>query len=143
MGLAEIDLVWTERGDSSYRKTTLLESGGAEAALVEGAVQSRDTTLPRVKVYESLESWLCDACGLRIAADNVRPQGCFSSLFEKPPTLSPVSLAVGSERGWSDAERASLENAGFTRLSLGTRALRTETACIAAAALAAQLFAPP
>jgi 16S rRNA U1498 N3-methylase RsmE len=29
-----------------------------------------------------------------------------------------------------------LEQAGFTRLSLGGRALRTETACIAAAALA-------
>jgi RsmE family RNA methyltransferase len=44
--------------------------------------------------------------------------------------------AVGSERGWSDRERDILEDAGFTRLSMGSRALRTETACIAAAVLA-------
>jgi RsmE family RNA methyltransferase len=45
-------------------------------------------------------------------------------------------LAVGSERGWSDAERDKLEAAGFLRLSMGDRALRTETACTAAAILA-------
>jgi len=45
-------------------------------------------------------------------------------------------LAVGSERGWSDKERDLLENAGFIRLSMGERALRTETACVAAAVLA-------
>jgi RsmE family RNA methyltransferase len=47
-----------------------------------------------------------------------------------------VALAIGSERGWSDHERDLLEKAGFLRLSLGSRALRTETACIAAAVLA-------
>jgi RsmE family RNA methyltransferase len=47
-----------------------------------------------------------------------------------------VVLAIGSERGWSDYERDLLEEAGFLRLSLGSRALRTETACIAAAVLA-------
>jgi RsmE family RNA methyltransferase len=45
-------------------------------------------------------------------------------------------LAVGCERGWSDRERDKLEEAGFLRLSMGKRALRTETACVAAAVLA-------
>jgi RsmE family RNA methyltransferase len=48
----------------------------------------------------------------------------------------PVVVAVGSERGWSGRERDLLERAGFARLSLGKRALRTETACVIAAALA-------
>jgi RsmE family RNA methyltransferase len=48
----------------------------------------------------------------------------------------PLVLTVGSERGWSDRERDCLEEAGFTRLSMGKRALRTETACTAAAILA-------
>jgi len=52
------------------------------------------------------------------------------------PTKRPVVLAIGSERGWTDHEREFLKNAGFLRLSLGSRALRTETACIAAAVLA-------
>jgi RsmE family RNA methyltransferase len=47
-----------------------------------------------------------------------------------------VVLAIGSERGWSERERDMLEAAGFLRLSLGSRALRTETACVAAVVLA-------
>jgi RsmE family RNA methyltransferase len=45
-------------------------------------------------------------------------------------------MAVGPERGWSDRERDRLEDSGFVRLSMGNRALRTETACVAAAVLA-------
>jgi RsmE family RNA methyltransferase len=46
-----------------------------------------------------------------------------------------VVLAIGPERGWSDRERQLFAAAGFTRLSLGPRALRTETACTAALVL--------
>jgi RsmE family RNA methyltransferase len=90
-------------------------------------------------VYTSLGAWLAarpwhsDAC--LVAADNVRPAGAFSRLASE---TRPVVIAVGSERGWSEQERERLESAGFTRLSLGERALRTETACVAAVALAAQ-----
>jgi RsmE family RNA methyltransferase len=63
--------------------------------------------------------------------DNVRPEG---SLFNIGSNRSAV-LAVGPERGWSDRERELFEQAGFLRLSMGKRALRTETACAAAAAL--------
>jgi RsmE family RNA methyltransferase len=50
--------------------------------------------------------------------------------------MRPVVLAIGAERGWSDRERDMLEKAGFLRLSLGDRALRTETACVAATVIA-------
>jgi RsmE family RNA methyltransferase len=50
--------------------------------------------------------------------------------------MRPVVLAIGAERGWSDRERDLLEEAGFLRLSLGDRALRTETACVAATVIA-------
>jgi RsmE family RNA methyltransferase len=63
----------------------------------------------------------------------VRPEGALALL--SAPGQSMV-LAVGSERGWSDRERDGLEAAGFLRLSMGERALRTETACVAAAVLA-------
>jgi RsmE family RNA methyltransferase len=67
-----------------------------------------------------------------VAADNLRPEG---SLARLGLMRRPAVLAVGPERGWSDRERELLEKAGFLRLSLGERALRTETACVAAAAL--------
>jgi 16S rRNA U1498 N3-methylase RsmE len=165
LGVEAVDLVGTELGENSYRETNLLSRGGARAALVEGAVQSRDTTIPALSVFGSLGDWLREcpwekppdgeaassAAGARprngrglfgrasrlspllVAADNVRPEGALSRLS---PTIRPVVLAVGSERGWSDHERDLLEKAGFLRLSLGGRALRTETACVAATILA-------
>ncbi|MDR2144262.1 MAG: 16S rRNA (uracil(1498)-N(3))-methyltransferase [Treponema sp.] len=77
---------------------------------------------------------------LLVAADNVRPEGSFAGL-EAPAAGHEIAggfravLAVGPERGWSDRERELLEQAGFRRLSMGSRALRTETACTAAVIL--------
>jgi 16S rRNA U1498 N3-methylase RsmE len=183
LGVEAIDLFGTELGEKSYRDTKLLGGGGARSALIEGAAQSRDTTIPVLSIFTSLENWLQEcpweneggavsvpslhtdtgshrppsapsdrltssewssgqmelpprrpaAVPLHIAADNVRPEGAISRMAS---TKRPVVLAIGSERGWSDRERDMFEEAGFLRLSLGSRALRTETACVAATVLA-------
>ena len=150
LGLEAVDLIGTELGEKSYRDTKLLTDGGARAALIEGAAQARDTRLPVLSFYESLEDWLGErpwdkksgnaytglglARGpLLIAMDNIRPEGSLALLSALGQSMV---LAVGSERGWSDKERDELEGSGFLRLSMGERALRTETACVAAAVLA-------
>jgi 16S rRNA U1498 N3-methylase RsmE len=155
LGLQAVDLIGTELGEKSYRDTKLFADGGAEAALVEGAVQARDTTIPALSVYNSIKDWLAEKpwekplpgksggqgkiyTGLShfpylIALDNVRPEGALALLSAYGRS---VVLAVGAERGWSDRERDELEKARFIRLSMGSRAMRTETACVAAAVLA-------
>lgn len=167
LGLEAIDLIGTELGEKSYRETRLLSDGGARAALIEGAVQARDTRIPALSVYSCLEEWLAGRpwerplpdCGegnvtasskkagqarwsvysgaarspILIALDNVRPEGTLALLSALGQSLV---MAIGCERGWSDKERDDLEKAGFLRLSMGERAMRTETACVAAAALA-------
>jgi RsmE family RNA methyltransferase len=135
-----VDLIGTELGEKSYRDTKLLEDGGARAALLEGAVQARDTGVPALSVFPSLAAWLRtrpwgDAPRALVAPDNVRPAAAFPAL-PAPRAGGEFVLAVGSERGWSDGERDALEAAGFTRASMGGRALRTETACVAAVVLA-------
>ncbi|MDR2617665.1 MAG: 16S rRNA (uracil(1498)-N(3))-methyltransferase [Treponema sp.] len=153
LGLEAVDFIGTDLGEKSYRDTRLFSDGGARAALIEGAVQARDTRVPLLSAYESLEEWLGERpwdkptdksadkhaghfrqrmSPLLIAADNVRPEGSLANLNALGQS---IVLAVGSERGWSDAERDKLEAAGFLRLSMGDRALRTETACTAAAIL--------
>ncbi|MDR2471698.1 MAG: 16S rRNA (uracil(1498)-N(3))-methyltransferase [Treponema sp.] len=153
LGLLAVDLFGTDLGEKSYRDTKLLREGGARAALREGAVQGRDTRLPELAVYPRLDSWLAarpwDAARpgsdpartagnpgpLLAAADNVDPRGSFSAVPAAPHGPEAAVLAVGPERGWSGRERELLDAAGFLRLSLGPRALRTETACAAASAL--------
>jgi RsmE family RNA methyltransferase len=142
LGVEAVDLVGSDLGEKSYRKTTLLTGGGARAALIEGAVQARDTLIPALSAYPSLEAWLEEASGafsgaLLVAPDNIRPTGAMADL---PIRKLPTVLAIGPERGWSGRERDLLERAGFARLSLGKRALRTETACVAAAVVAIEKY---
>jgi len=142
MGVTAVDLIGTDLGEKSYRDTKLFSSGGAHAAFVEGAVQARDTQIPAFALYDDLDEWLKERpwektesrrIPLLIAMDNVRPEG---SIFHLSVTSRPAVIAVGPERGWSDRERDLFEKAGFLRLSMGSRPLRTETACVAAASLA-------
>lgn len=142
LGIEAIDFFGTDLGEKSYRDTKLFNDGGAFTALAEGAAQSRDTTLPALRIFPSLNKWLQECPWkneeninpvLLIAADNVRPKDSLSNMAS---VEQHVVLAIGSERGWTDRERDLLEEAGFIRLSLGSRALRTETACITAAVLA-------
>jgi RsmE family RNA methyltransferase len=143
-GLESVSVFGSRLGDKSYLQTTLFEDGGAQQAMIEGAVEARDTRLPALRRFDRVDGWLAmlheqDAVVPyhRIALDNVNAQGSFfDAARRRMPRGSGVTLAVGSERGWSDGERALLEQAGFTRLSVGERALRTETACIAAIILA-------
>jgi len=150
MGISDIDIIGTDIGEKSYRDTKLLTDGGSQAALIEGAVQARDTSIPVLSVYDTLDKWLNERpwennsdqtlfirTPLLLALDNIRAEG---SIFHLYPSSRTAVLAVGPERGWSDRERDLFEKSGFLRLSMGERALRTETACTAGAALAARLI---
>ena len=136
LGIESAALFGTDLGEKSYRQTALLEDGGARTAMLEGAIEARDTRFPLVSRFDSVDAWLTglENPGRRIALDNAQPHGSFFE--DRVPAEAGYTLAVGSERGWSDRERHLLGAAGFTRLSIGDRALRTETACIAAIVLA-------
>jgi RsmE family RNA methyltransferase len=138
MGVGEISLFGTDLGEKSYRDTTLFSSGGARAALVEGAAQSRDTILPTLRTFPSLDAWLesIPHTPIIIAADNIDADGSFSDLCIGITKHHTIVIAIGSERGWSERERSLFKSCGIRRLSLGSRALKTETACVAASALA-------
>ena len=83
MGIAEIMLFGGDLGEKSYRDTTLLEDGGARAALIEGAIQGRDTRIPRLRLFPSLDSLL--QAGI--------PQGWVSH-----PELSSIENGLPNDR---------------------------------------------
>ena len=120
--------------------------------LLDGTVQAASAHVPKPFVYQTLAECLdnidCNrsqencsqaknaAALLLLALDNVKPaQSLDAFLRANPPAGRPVFAAIGSERGWSPAERALLEGRGFVRLGMGNRVMRTETAATVSASL--------
>ena len=69
----------------------------------------------------------------------LRP-GAVTSLASIAAPVTKICLLIGPEGGFSDQEYADAELAGFTAVSLGPRVLRTETAALAAVAVAQALW---
>lgn len=107
----------------------------------ESAKQSRRTGVMEIDALTSLVSFLNDlstpAAHLSTAPDTLPP----SSIFHPPS--SSLTLLVGPEGGWDDAELARFAERHLTPVTLGGTILRVETAAIAAAAVVAALRAAP
>ena len=72
----------------------------------------------------------------KIALDNIRPAGSLTEYLKNTGMLNKACIAaIGSERGWTDSERALLESSGFIRLGMGSRVMRTETAATVSASI--------
>ena len=109
-------------------------------ALASEAAQSASPVIvgldPTIRSQENCSQAKNAAAPLLLALDNVKPaQSLGAFLRANPPAGRPVFAAIGSERGWSPAERALLEERGFVRLGMGARVMRTETAATVSASL--------
>jgi 16S rRNA (uracil1498-N3)-methyltransferase len=140
LGVQALHFFQSEKGEANYGQSTLWSSGEWRRHLLAGAAQAFDTRLPAVTHGQSLTEVLAllPSPSARVALDNYEagnPLSQFHTLSETTGRASPVVLALGSERGWSGPERDLLRANGFTLAHLGSRVLRTETACVAAVAV--------
>ncbi|MCX7025002.1 MAG: RsmE family RNA methyltransferase [Spirochaetes bacterium] len=136
LGVERIFLCGSDLGEKSYLDSGRYRDGDFRRPLVEGAEQAGNPRLPGVATFPSLDSALealGSSCPARIAFDPHRERSAFGAM-----TLdsAPVALAIGSERGWTGRELGLLEARGFSIRTLGDRIMRTETAAVAATALA-------
>ena len=134
LGVNSINFFDTEKCEPSYRKSKLWTTGEAERLLIRGAEQAFCTQIPQLRFGDELADTIEDnkPAGTCLALDNyesTKPLGAIELLNE------PITLAVGGERGWSKLERDLLRKNGFTLVDLGSRVLRTETACISGIAI--------
>jgi 16S rRNA (uracil1498-N3)-methyltransferase len=135
LGVRRIMLTQTETGEKSYAQANLYTSGEYQSILVDGAMQSGECAVSEVVfascVREALTMLKSDST--KIVLDNVRPGVPLSTLSLS--SQQGVVLAIGGERGFTEAERDRFQEAGFLFASLGSRILRTETACSAGLAV--------
>jgi 16S rRNA (uracil1498-N3)-methyltransferase len=139
LGVGQIILTNAERVERDYFDTHILAPDCYRPLLIEGLQQARDTRVPRVSIHRQFRPLVEDHLdrlfgrGLRIVAD---PRS------EKPLTTAVedraggrVLLAIGPEGGWNEFELHLLEAHGFLTVSMGSRTLRSDTACVALLAL--------
>ena len=95
--------------------------------------------LPPLPVAQCLQQAPAEALKLLLMERGTNRQSLKTRLTQHDQA-QPVILTIGPEGGWSDAEQAAAQSAGFISVSLGQRILRSETAAIAAmAALVAEM----
>ena len=128
-------LTAAEKVEKDYWGCTLLRPDVSRPLLLDGLAQSGDTILPEVEVHRRLKPLVEDvlprryAEGRRLVAHP--PRAGAAAAPAAPAAVGAGIVAVGPEGGWSDYELRMFEAAGFRRVSLGPRVLRTDTAVVA------------
>jgi len=130
MGVRRLCLVNAWRVEKSYWSSPRLTPENLRAQSILGIEQSRDTILPEITTHRFFRKFV----------EEELPPGDSRRLVAHPAATEPlprnvneqVTLVIGPEGGFIEAELASLDRAGFTAVTLGERILRTETAIAAA-----------
>ncbi len=134
LGVSNILLTGSDTTEKSYGDAKLYANGEYRSILLDGAMQSGETGVSEVVFSHTVDEaiGLTEGAKTRIVLDNVMEAKSLSSL---PLPQTPVVLAIGGERGFTDRERSLFLASGFAPASLGERILRTETAVSAGLAV--------
>jgi 16S rRNA (uracil1498-N3)-methyltransferase len=137
LGAARLVLLNAWKVEKAYWASPKMRPDNLRAQMILGLEQAKDTVLPELRLARLFRPFVEDELpGLL---------GGGTGLMAHPGTgqaapgvlAAPVTLAIGPEGGWIEAEMQSLLRAGLHPLDLGPRILRTETAL---AALVGRLF---
>lgn len=141
LGVAEVWFALSDFGEKSYAESTFFREKAFEEHLIEGAEQAGNPRLPEIRCFWSVEK-ACAELEPFAADEAVRPSRlmfhtdpALPKIAALPSLAAPVTLAIGSERGWTERERGLLASNGFKACSLGDRILKTETAALAAVSI--------
>lgn len=131
LGVGTIVLVGAKKVEKDFWGATLLKEENYRPFLVDGLMQAGTSVVPRMETRRNFRRFVGDELdSLFPTANRVvgHPGGAPNAPAQKPGRLL---LAVGPEGGWTDDEVSLLESHGFSRYSLGSRILRTDTALVA------------
>ena len=134
LGVGRILVSNAWKTERNYFDTHVLAPEHIREDLIEGLQQARDTRLPQVSVHKQFKKLVedkLDGFGPYAARLVAHPgAGAFpSEKLAALPRAGRVLLAVGPEGGWTPFELELLAAHGFSPVSWGPRALRTDTAC--------------
>lgn len=128
MGVGEIYLINTYKVEKSFWQTDLLLDHKYHHYFLEGLSQSRDTILPKFYIKKRFKPFIEDE--LIKIAKGTRPIVAHLGDYPTFPRgeISPMTLAIGPEGGFTEYEIKKFQEAGFMIRKCGERVLRMEVA---------------
>ncbi len=127
LGIKRIVLINAWRVEKSYWSSPRMTAESLRQQAILGLEQAKDTILPVIEVRRLFRPFVENELP-GLARGTLCLVGHPRASEPCPRSVSgPVTLAIGPEGGFIEAEIASLERAGFTPVSLGPRILRVET----------------
>jgi RsmE family RNA methyltransferase len=139
LGVGQIILTNASRVERHYFDTHVLSEASYRPLLIEGLQQARDTRVPTVCIRRQLKVLVEDeldalfTAGLRVTAHPGVGKPIIDTI--RRGARQRVLIAIGPEGGWTPFELDLLAAHGFEAAGAGSRALRSDTACIAILAL--------
>ncbi len=137
LGAARIVLLNAWKVEKAYWASPRLQPENLREQLLLGLEQAKDTVLPELRLARLFRPFVEDELPGLLGEGTGLLAHPGSGLAAPKVLVVPVTLAIGPEGGWIEAEVQSLLKAGMKPLDLGPRILRTETAL---AALVGRLF---
>ena len=144
LGVGRIFLVGAKKVEKDFWGATLLKPENYRPLLIDGLMQAGTSILPTIELRRNFRKFIREELDQMLPSPKRIVAHPYEAKDVRPETgdltqsnTSSLTLAIGPEGGWTDEEVALLEEHGFSRYSLGSRILRTDTATIA---LLAQLM---
>jgi 16S rRNA (uracil1498-N3)-methyltransferase len=138
MGIASIWFALSDLGEKSYAESSFFKNREFESSLIDGAEQAGNPRLPEIRLFWSVDK-ACEALKRSEGGVGSRflfhPDVALPSLAGSAAFELPVTIAIGSERGWTPRELELLGGFAFSPRYLGDRILKAETAALAASAI--------
>ena len=128
MGVKRMVLFNAWKVEKSYWQSPYLQPSAMHEQLLLGLEQARDTMLPEILIRPLFKPFVEDELP-GLVRETMALVAHPEALAECPRnTGRPVTLAIGSEGGFTSYEVEKFESCGFTPVSVGERILSTETA---------------
>lgn len=138
LGVARIIPVISARTESHLASAALKRVDRWQRIAKQASEQSRRIAPPEICPPVTLKELLKQSAELRVVLSEIEETQQLKDAI--PKNISSLLLAFGPEGGWKQDELVAFDSAGWISASLGGTILRTETAIIAAVAIATAML---
>jgi 16S rRNA (uracil1498-N3)-methyltransferase len=136
LGVSRITPVIAQRTEAHLASSSSKRVERWQRIAHQASEQSRRTSPPEIAAPVKLSEALVGVSGLRIVLAESEEQTFLRDIIQPNDAPGGVTLSIGPEGGWTEAELRSFRQSGWASASLGNTILRTETAAVAATTLA-------